>query len=206
MSGDPSNSSSPAESGPLGEGAGRRVDARVVEQWYSQQVEWLRVFVFGILRDNHQVADVLQTVFRKALESGASIEPQSVRAWFTRVAHNEALLLKRKQGVVSRGLARLGASESEVDSAELPLEGLLRRETAELVREAVQRLPAEQRFVVERRIDSDQTFAEIAAELGVPLGTVLTRMRLALGKLRLALRSESLNAESHEPENREADE
>ncbi len=41
--------------------------------------------------------------------------------------------------------------------------------------------------MVERRIDSDQTFAEIAAELNVPLGTVLTRMRLALAKLKLVL-------------------
>jgi RNA polymerase sigma-70 factor (ECF subfamily) len=67
----------------------------------------------------------------------------------------------------------------------------MRQELAGKVREAVNRLPAEQRFVVERRIDSDQTFAEIAAELNVPLGTVLTRMRLALAKLKLVLEPEA---------------
>jgi RNA polymerase sigma-70 factor (ECF subfamily) len=41
--------------------------------------------------------------------------------------------------------------------------------------------------VVEARIQHGQTFAAIAAELGLPLGTVLTRMRLALAKLRRSL-------------------
>lgn len=195
MTGDPSSSSHPAAHGPLGEDEVRRsasgvATPTVIEQWYSQQVEWLRVFVFGILRDNDLVADVLQIVFRKAIEHGGLVEPQSVRAWLTRVAHNEALLVKRKQGVIARAMTKLVGGESGFDPAELPVVGLMRQETAIQVREAMRNLPAEQRFVVERRIESDQTFAEIASELGVPLGTVLTRMRLALSKLRLTLESE----------------
>jgi RNA polymerase sigma-70 factor (ECF subfamily) len=55
------------------------------------------------------------------------------------------------------------------------------------VRVAIDRLPPEQRRVVEQRIDEGRTFAEIAAESGLPLGTVLTRMRLAHEALRKAL-------------------
>lgn len=184
MSGDLSSSNFPAGNGSLGDANRQRA-----ELWYSQQVEWLRVFTFGILRNPDLVDEVLQTVFRKAIERGDEVDPGAVRAWLTRVAHNEALLLKRKQGVHQRAIERLGQSES--DSEPLPIEGLMRQELAEKVREAVNRLPAEQRFVVERRIDSDQTFAEIAAELNVPLGTVLTRMRLALAKLKLVLEPEA---------------
>ena len=199
MSGDSLHSSGPVGNGPsgdenrlLGRDAVQDADRERVNQWHSQQVQWLRVFVFGILRNNEWVGDVLQTVFRKALEQGASVDPQSVRAWLTRVAHNEALLLKRKQGVDARAMTKLGAGLAESDSASLPIDDIIRRETADRVQAALQKLPPEQRFVVERRIHGDQTFAEIAAELALPLGTVLTRMRLALGKLKLALGDEEV--------------
>jgi RNA polymerase sigma-70 factor (ECF subfamily) len=58
------------------------------------------------------------------------------------------------------------------------------------VRKAVEALPAEQREVVRLRIDEEKTFAEIAALTGKPLGTILTRMRLATKKLADALRGE----------------
>ena len=199
MSGDSLHSSGPVGNGPAGDenrlldrDAVQDADRERVSQWHSQQVQWLRVFVFGILHNNDLVGDVLQTVFRKALEQGRGVDPQSVRAWLTRVAHNEALLLKRKQGVDSRAMTKLGAGLAESDSASLPIDDIIRRETADRVQAALQKLPPDQRFVVERRIHGDQTFAEIAAELGVPLGTVLTRMRLALGKLKLALGDEEV--------------
>ncbi len=182
MSGDSSKSTGPAGNGPSDDANRERV-----AQWHSQQVQWLRVFVFGILRNNDLVGDVLQTVFRKALEHGESVDPLAVRAWLTRVAHNEALLLKRKQGVDSRAMTKIGTGLAGSDSGSLPIDEIIQRETADRVRAAVLQLPPEQRFVVERRIHGDQTFAEIAAELQVSLGTVLTRMRLAVGKLRLTL-------------------
>lgn len=182
MSGDPISTSVPA-----GNGTPEDENRRRAELWYSQQVEWLRIFVFGILRRRDLVDEVLQTVFRKVIERSHEVDPSAVRAWLTRVAHNEALLLKRKQGVHQRAIEWLASAQSGVDSQSLPLDGLLRQELADRVRQAVERLPPDQRFVVERRIDGDQTFAEISAELKVPLGTVLTRMRLALSKLKLAL-------------------
>ncbi len=138
MSGDQSSSNFPAGNGSLGDANRQRA-----ELWYSQQVEWLRVFTFGILRNSDLVDEVLQTVFRKAIERGDEVDPGAVRAWLTRVAHNEALLLKRKQGIHQRAIERLGQSES--DSEPLPIEGLMRQELAEKVRQAVNRLPADQR-------------------------------------------------------------
>ena len=57
-------------------------------------------------------------------------------------------------------------------------------------RAALEKLPVEQREVVLLKISEQKTFAAIAAELSLPLGTVLTRMQLALAKLRRALGSE----------------
>lgn len=159
-----------------------------VQLWYEQQAPWLRIFVFGLLRNSELVHDVVQNVFRKATVHSHTIQPHSVRAWLTKVAHHEAMLLLRKQKVHSRALQQLQVIGS-VESSPDPLQGLLQREAAEHIRAVLQQLPVEQRDVVERRIDQNQTFAEIAAELAVPLGTVLTRMRLAMAKLRAELKA-----------------
>jgi DNA-directed RNA polymerase specialized sigma24 family protein len=55
------------------------------------------------------------------------------------------------------------------------------------LRTAIGQLPQEQRIVVERRIHHHETFAQIAEQLDVPLGTVLTRMRIATQSLRKSL-------------------
>jgi RNA polymerase sigma-70 factor (ECF subfamily) len=66
-------------------------------------------------------------------------------------------------------------------------EPLIRLEAIQAVREAMKRLPPEQRELVVMRIYEEKTFAQIAQELNIPLGTALARMRLALAKLRQAL-------------------
>ena len=68
-----------------------------------------------------------------------------------------------------------------------PDSGLVQGETVEAVRKAIGELPENQQIVVRSRIYEDKTFAVIAEELGLPLGTVLTRMRLAMQKLERAL-------------------
>mgnify|MGYP002622404066 CR=1 FL=1 len=108
-----------------------------------------------------------------------------MRAWLFRVAYNEAMAIRRRQGVENRSLARLARSSPKFP--ETPEEAAIGSEWKEQIQQAMTRLPEEQRDVVRRRIYDEMTFAEIAETLGVPLGTVLTRMRLALKKLRKAL-------------------
>jgi len=58
------------------------------------------------------------------------------------------------------------------------------------VRDALQSLPEEQRRIVKMRIYEEKTFAAIAAELDLPLGTVLGRMRSARQRLAQKLQAE----------------
>ena len=91
------------------------------------------------------------------------------------------MLLRRRQTVQRKSYQRLSwLAPQFADGPELHTE---RRELAHRVRQAIAALPQEQRDVVQRRIYEEQTFAIIAAELSVPLGTVLSRMRLGLKKL-----------------------
>ncbi|MGH7127072.1 MAG: RNA polymerase sigma factor, partial [Planctomycetaceae bacterium] len=102
------------------------------------------------------------------------------KGWLFRVAYNEAMLIRRRRKRQEKSIGQLVDATSREDR---PENRLVRNETVERVRLALERLPAEQRQVVRMRIYEDKTFAAIAAEIGAPLGTVLTRMRLALKKL-----------------------
>ncbi len=152
---------------------------------FRQQRQPLGRFLLGLLRDRAQADDVLQQVFLKLIESWPAIRPDTAKAWLFTVAYHEALALRRRQKRQGAALAELWArpvwSCQSVPPDALGLAA--RREAIETVRRAIDQLPPAQREVVQRRMYDNQTFATIAAELGCPLGTVLTRMRLALKTL-----------------------
>ncbi|MBW3595654.1 MAG: RNA polymerase sigma factor, partial [Planctomycetes bacterium] len=138
-----------------------------------------------VLRDSQLVNDVLQAAFVKTIEHGHTTREESRKAWLFRVAYNEALALRRRQAVGKKAVGRL-AEECRFPAAAAD-EPLIRLETVQAVRVAIDKLPAEQRQVVMMRIYEEKTFAQIAEQLNIPLGTALGRMRLALAKLRQAM-------------------
>lgn len=146
----------------------------------------LRRFVLGILRDRAAADDVVQAVFAKAIDAVGQLPADAVKPWLFRVACNEAITWKRRARVAHKAISPLGerAKQREPETVDTPL---VRAETVTQVREAMQTLSAEQHRVVEARIYEEKTFARIAAEMGLPLGTVLTHMRRALEKLKRKL-------------------
>src|SRR5262245_323677 len=167
------------------------VRARVVSL-YETHGEELRRFVLGVVRDPDLTGDVMQATFSKALELGHTARPETLKGWLFRVAFHEALAACRRRlsgDRARRRLAELWGAGGGGARADHPGDGLIRGETIDAVRRALGALPDPQRQVVLARIYDDKTFAQIARESGLPLGTVLTRMRLALNKLRGALRA-----------------
>ncbi len=146
----------------------------------------LRRFVLGVVRDPDLADDVIQATFVKAAERGHEARAETARGWLFRVAFHEALAARRREGTRDRGARRL-ASFRPVPAAG-PDEGLIRAETVEAVRKALGTLSEDQLRVVRARVFEEKTFAQIAGETGLPLGTVLTRMRRALEKLRRTMR------------------
>lgn len=157
-----------------------------VEELYKQYAGELRLFLIGLLRNGDVAEDVLQTVFTRTLDSGHSANDATRRGWLFRVAYHEAMLRKRKESIESRSLHELArrANEAELSADE----SAIRSENAIRVRDALARLPDAQRQVVWMRIHHGQTFRAIAEELQLPLGTVLTRMRLGLAQLARVLK------------------
>jgi RNA polymerase sigma-70 factor (ECF subfamily) len=167
---------------------GQRIDPALVASLYVKHGEELRLFVLGVLRDADLATDVLQATFAKAVEVGHTAREETLKGWLFRVAFHEALALRRKQAVRDKANRRLAVEEG--DRTETPLELACRWETVAIVRKALDQLPTEQRQVVQMRVYDQKKFITIAEELGLPLGTVLTRMQAGLKKLRRHLKKD----------------
>lgn len=162
-----------------------KLDPGIIASLFLEHADELRRFVYGILRDHDSAGDVLQATFTKAVERGHTAREETLKGWLFRVAFNEAIVVKRKQGVRRRAVETIAAEPQP--EAPRPDQRLIRFEDVERVRAALALLPAEQREVVRMRMYEGKKFAEIAEELKWPLGTVLTRMHAALKKLRKSL-------------------
>jgi RNA polymerase sigma-70 factor (ECF subfamily) len=104
------------------------------------------------------------------------------------VAYHEAMHLRRRGAVGDKVIKQVAWSRPEENKTTPAEEPLLRFEAVDRVRQALEALPPEQRQIVRMRIYEEKTFAVIAAELDIPLGTALGRMRTALMKLKERLK------------------
>jgi RNA polymerase sigma-70 factor (ECF subfamily) len=165
----------------------RRIAPEQITELHTECSDELYRLALGVLHDAHLAADVVQTAFAKAVEQGHTAET-SLRGWLFRVVVNEALAVRRRQGVHARAVDKLAWLDRPTVAYEPPDEIVSRREEFERAKTALDDLPADQRQVVCMRLYEQKTFAVIATELNVPLGTVLWRMQAALKRLRERLR------------------
>ncbi|HVC98634.1 MAG TPA: RNA polymerase sigma factor, partial [Pirellulales bacterium] len=113
---------------------------------------------------------------------------ENLKAWIFRIALNTgrdlrgAAWRRRRRPLAEDGLMLVAARAPTEDRLE-------RAEQLDQLRRAVHELRREEQEVFLLRQNGELTYEEIAAALGIPLGTVKTRMRLALGRLREVLAS-----------------
>ena len=168
-----------------------KLDPGEVAALYVAHGEPLRRFLIGVLRDPQLASDALQAAFAKAVEQGHNAREETRKAWLFRVAFNEAMALRRRQGVDAKAMQKVAWSHNnKTQTADEPM---IRFETVSSVRRAIDDLPAAQQQIVRMRIYEEKTFAVIAAELEIPLGTALARMRAAMEKLKRRLGEDEEN-------------
>ena len=162
-----------------------KLESAVVAALYVDHGEELRRFLIGLVRDPQLASDVLQATFTKLVERGHETQTETRKAWLFRVAYHEAMALRRRQAVGDRIYRNVAQGANGVAGA--ADEPLVRLEAVEAVRAALEQLPPDQRQIVRMRMYEEKTFAVIAEELKIPLGTALGRMRTALIKLKARL-------------------
>jgi RNA polymerase sigma factor (sigma-70 family) len=172
-----------------------RLDSEAVAEIYRRHADDLRAYLLGLLHDHDLAAEVLQETFVKVAQSGHAAADGSLRSWLFRVAYHEAIDRRRRAAVDGRAMRAAAwwkpTARGPTAGEESGESRASRAETVARVRSAIETLPAEQREVVRLRIDEEWTFARIAAATNAPLGTVLTRMRLAMQTLARVLKDES---------------
>jgi RNA polymerase sigma-70 factor, ECF subfamily len=162
-------------------------DAGAFEVFYDRHGAAAYSLAYRIVGERAAAEDVTQEAFVSIWRSGARYDRArgSVRSWTLGIVRNRAIdLLRSRSGKAPKLGFDDEAALEQRPSGDSTDEEALRRETTRELRGALGQLPGEQSKVIELAYFGGFSQAEIAAMLGVPLGTVKGRMRLGLEKIR----------------------
>lgn len=152
----------------------------------AEHGKWLMAFLRGLAGEDAE--DAFQETWMRLLRSRVELRGETVKAYLVKTARSVAIdRLRRKRPTESLDVVDErgeSAAEEIVDPSPTPAKRFESKATALEVREAVAELPFNWRQVVLMRIEGEMEFRDIASELGVPLGTVLTWMHRATEELK----------------------
>ena len=159
-----------------------RGDQAAFAELYDLCADRLHHYLIVRLESRPDADDVLQETFvRLARKRRKLAHVENLAAYAFTVARNEAMRLLARRTRDARNRDTLDANELFCQAAGNEVAA---REAAELLAAALMRVPAEQREVVELKNYAGLTLAEIALVTRSPPGTVATRYRSGLAKLR----------------------
>jgi len=159
----------------------RARDAAAFERLYDAYHRLVYGVAMRVLGERSGAEDVTQAVFMKVWNAPEKFASGNLAGWLVRVARNSALDLLRNR---SRQPVELPEHSALDDGPEAEV---FARLDALSVRSALEQLPPEQREPIESGFFGGLTHEEIARNSGVPLGTVKTRIRSGLLRLRATL-------------------
>ena len=167
-------------------------DERAFTELYRRTSPHLHAVALRILRERAAAEEVLQETFVSVWHHAGSYtaakgQPQT---WLTSIVRNRCLDRLRRRDVDTVTLTRDNEEESEID---LPAEGpspvdlLIAGAEAQSVRDCVQALDGGQKQAIALAFFQGLTHAELARQLGEPLGTVKSWVRRGLERLKQCL-------------------
>src|SRR2546423_1661685 len=137
-----------------------------------------------LLRNEQDAQDVVQEAYLRAFKSFSGFHGSNGRAWLLTIVRNTSYTLLKKNRAVD--LTTTFDEEIHVPGHESvsPATILEHSEDAELIREAMDQLPAEFREILVLRHQEGLSYKEIANIARIPLGTVMSRLARARDKLK----------------------
>ena len=142
-------------------------------------------FICRYVGNSEEAEDLTQDTFTKAFQNLDRLSnPSRFSSWLYKIALNECRMrFRRQRNVIAVPLDDQVHEEPDT-GATSPEETLLARETSQLLQEAFEQLPEEQKAVILMKEFQGLKFHEISEVLEVPLSTVKSRMYLGLKTLR----------------------
>jgi RNA polymerase sigma-70 factor (ECF subfamily) len=137
-----------------------------------------------LLRNEQDAQDVVQEAYLRAFRSFAGFRGTSGRAWLLTIVRNTSYTLLKKNRAADLTTPfdeEIHASDHESASPATLLE---HAEDSELIKNAMEELPAEFREILILRHQESLSYNEIGETLKIPIGTVMSRLARARGKLK----------------------
>lgn len=149
---------------------------------YDRYGGMLYAFALRMAGDPQSAEEAVQNTFLSAWRNAASFDAKRGKAstWLVAILKNQVRDLLRKSKRRESHIVGWEPGESIESEGVDPLDAHLQ---AGEVRDALRRLPPEQRVIVELTYFWGLTHREAAGRLGIPLGTVKSRLRLAIERL-----------------------
>jgi RNA polymerase sigma-70 factor (ECF subfamily) len=165
-------------------------DAAALRSLYERYGGRAMAIALRVLHQPSEAEEVVQETFLEIWKRAASYDPGrgAVAAWVATITRTRAIDRLRLRGSAARAVA----SADVLAPVRTPVEDVEQREARRIVEAALQALPAEQRQVIELAYFQGLSQSEIAERTGEPLGTVKTRVRLAMEKLSLLIGNDEL--------------
>lgn len=168
-------------------------EQEALAQLYDRYSSLLMTLARRILRREADAEEVLQEVLLQVWNQAHRYETSrsSVTTWLVLLTRSRAIDRLRSLQSRDRTLNSYQEETASVSHASAAAAGnVLTRERRHRLGQVLGELPEEQRQVLELAFYSGMSQSEIAAQVGIPLGTVKTRTLLAMRKLRKALDGE----------------
>ena len=165
-------------------------DQRALAQLYDHTSRIVYGLILRVVSDPATAEEVLLEVYLQVWRQANTFDAARGKAlgWLMMIARSRALDALRSRVVREASRQQpLEQVSAITDSAPTPEESRWLTERRILVQSALSVLPPEQREVIELAYFSGLSHGEIADRLGAPLGTIKTRARLAMARLRNAL-------------------
>jgi RNA polymerase sigma-70 factor (ECF subfamily) len=165
-------------------------DREAFGRFYDRYAPLVYPLILRVVRDRSDAADVLQDVFWEAWQGASAYDPArgTPEAWMITRARTRAI--DRVRAVRRRSVTFVPPVDEGLASAPVEAGGDAgeRAEDRGVIRTALAALPQPQREVIELAYYAGLTQTEIAERIRQPLGTVKTRIRLGLERLRDVMR------------------
>ncbi len=148
----------------------------------------VRIYMLRQVRDAQAAEELMQETMMTVWNKAALFDPArgNVSAWIFRIARNLRIDAHRRDRRPEFDLNDPAFVADDAPAADTQMEEL---QDAERLHRALADLPQEQRDLLKRSFFEEMSHSVIAQQLGLPIGTVKSRIRLAFAKLRTALES-----------------
>jgi RNA polymerase sigma-70 factor (ECF subfamily) len=168
----------------------RERDQSALSELYDRYSPLLYAMVLRVVKATDEAEDLLQEIFLQIWNKASlfAVERGSAYTWIVTIARRKAIDRLRSKDMINKGVSldnddNFFAIPDAAYTAN-PLSATINSEYESLMREGLEQLSVDQRTVIELSYYEGYTQEQIATQLGAPLGTVKTRMRQGLLKLR----------------------